>query len=578
MKGRKAAVVRLYQRLQWSGIGEAQRFLILSLLIGVFAGLLVVCFHVLIDLVSWSTIETATAEHPILRMLSPAIGGLAAALLVKRFFPAAAGSGVNDTKAAFYVTDGVVPFNAVVGKFLTCALSIGTGNSLGPEDPALHMGSGVASLLGRMFGLSRDRVRLIAPVGAAAGISAAFNTPITAVLFVVEEIIAGWDAGVLGSIVLSSVSAAVTLRWFLGNQPLFLVPQFEFKNVSELIVYAVIGAVGGVLSVLFVKAVKWLREWMEGMPKWVHYAKSAAAGLFVGIVGLWLPQVMGAGYGTVDNALHDRFGWDILLILGLAKVLATLACFSAGTPGGMFAPTLFIGAMVGGGIGGLAQAHWPFPTSAPSAYVLVGMGTFFAGVFRAPMTSIFMVFEVSASYVIILPVMVANTISYLVSRRLQDTPFFTMVAQQEGLELPSVEQQRESSPLRVENAMAPVVCPVLPAGTSVSDPRLHTSGDGPIIFSQGDGLWFVMTLQEMRSALQRAGGCAHTIEDILPVTEPPRLHPDMSLDAAMRLLPGHFMLPVSSRARPYSLLGVLTMEDVLRTYTTYANREKIAAD
>ncbi|MEO7143236.1 MAG: chloride channel protein, partial [Bryobacteraceae bacterium] len=161
-------------------MNETQRFLLLAILIGIFAGLLVVCFHMAIDAMSWHTIETPAPRPAYWRILIPGLGAIAAVWLVNRVFGAARGSGVNDTKAAVYISDGNVPFNAVIGKFLACAISIGTGNSLGPEDPSLHMGAGVASLLGRVFRLPREKMRLIAPVGAAAGLAAAFNTPIAA--------------------------------------------------------------------------------------------------------------------------------------------------------------------------------------------------------------------------------------------------------------------------------------------------------------------------------------------------------------------------------------------------------------
>jgi CIC family chloride channel protein len=496
-------------------LSETQRFLLLSILIGVFAGLLVVCFHVAMEAVTWMTLERPSGGSKLLIVLIPAAGALLSVFLVLWVFRGAKGSGVVDTKSAIYVSDGDVPFSAVIGKFVTCALSIGTGNSLGPEDPALHMGAGVASLLGRAFKLSREHMRLIAPVGAAAGLAAAFNTPISAVVFVIEEILAGWNAAVLGSIVLSAVSAVVVLRWFLGSQPLFLVPQFSLTRVSDLLVYAAMGVAGGLLSVLFVRAVKRLRDYAARLPSYMRYVLPMASGLAVGVTAIWLPQVLGAGYGAIDNALHDRFTWDVLLLIGAAKIVATLLCFGAKTPGGMFAPTLFIGAMIGGGIGGLAQLHSSLPAGSVSPYVLVGMGTFFAGVFRAPMASIFMVFEVSASYVIILPVMIANMIAYLVSRSLQPVPFFTLVAREEGIDLPSLEEQRESSPLVVEDAMSPP--PADADEATVLDAKPH-------------------------------------------------LYPDMSLDTALRVFGSHTVLPVISRTRPPRLLGVLSIRDVHRAY------------
>lgn len=518
---RRAPILPLPRRPR---VSETQRFLLLSICIGVFAGLLVVCFHFAIDLVSWTTLGTPVGERRLATVLAPLLGGGLAAVFVMLFFQEAAGSGLAHTKAALYISDGYVPFRTVVAKFIACATSIGTGNSLGPEDPALQMGAGVASWLGRAFALAREHVRLIVPVGAAAGIAAAFNTPITAVLFVMEEVIGSWNASVLGSIVLSAVSAVVVSRWFLGDQPLFRVPEFELTHPSELVLYALVGVVGGLLGTVFVRALGVLRGRLSDSPRIVRLIQPFAAGGVVGLVGLVLPHVMGAGYGAIDSALHDEFGWRLLLTLGLVKMLVTAFCFAAGTPGGMFAPTLFVGAMIGGGIGALAQLYWPVESSPPSAYVLVGMGTFFAAVFRAPMTSVFMVFEVSASYVIILPVMVANLVAYLVARWLNPVTFFEMVAAQDGLQLPSHERQRDARTLRVEDAMR-----VLADGT-----------DGPPV----------------------------TAPDGRPI---PFVHPDQSLDAALRLFGEHRVLLVVNRQDVTRVMGTISLDDLLRAYGVRAH-------
>jgi CIC family chloride channel protein len=319
---------------------------------------------------------------------------------------------------------------------------------------------------------------------------------------------------VLGSIVLSAVSAVVVSRWFLGDEPLFRAPAFELTHPSELTVYALVGILAGLLGTIFVRALGSLRGRLTDSPRHVRLMLPFVAGAVVGLVGLVLPQVLGAGYGSIDSALHDEFGWKLLLTLALVKMAVTAVCFAAGTPGGMFAPTLFVGAMLGGGIGALAQMYWPLPTSAPSAYVLVGMGTFFAAVFRAPMTSVFMVFEVSASYVIILPVMLANVLAYLGARWLNPVTFFDMVAAQDGLQLPSQERQRDARPLRVEDAMRPA------------------THEWP----------------------------AHTADPV------PVLHPDHALDTALRLFGARQILPVVSRQDVTKVLGELAVDDVLRAY------------
>ena len=499
------------------GLSEAQGFLLLSLLIGIFSGLLVVLFHITIDVISWSTLGALAGRFHLVRLLTPALGAIVAVLIVRKVFPKAKGSGVNSTKIAIYSSNGYVPTSTIAGKFLACAVSIGTGNSLGPEDPSLQMGAGVASWLGRMFNMPRNSMRLIAPVGAAAGIAAAFNTPITGVLFVMEEVLADWSATAVGSILLAAVSAVVTMRSFLGNQPLFQIPTFELASFSELLIYLAIGVVGGVLSALFIWIIEKTKQQLEHIPHWRYYVLPIVGGFLTGVVGLWFPEVMGAGYDAINSALNGQFVWQVLIYLGLAKMLVTLLAFTAETPGGMFAPALFVGGMMGGGLGGLAHRFWPLGAAPAEAYMLVGMGTFFAGVFRAPITSIFMVFELSASYVIILPVMISNTASYLISRRLHPTPFFKMLAQLEGVNLPTAEEKRSFQPLRVEDAMRPVV------------------------FMQS-------------------------------VTEVGRLYPDETLDAALRLLAIDPLIEVVSRLEPHRVLGTLTLEDVHRAYGVGAER------
>src|SRR3984957_6482069 len=245
---------------------EDRFFLLLAVLIGIFSGLAVVCFRLAIE---WTQIEllgsSLVPSFPRV-VLAPTIAGLVVAVLALRVFPAGRGSGVNQTKAAVYVSNGYVPFSTVIGKFITCALAIGSGQSLGPEDPSLQMGAGIASAIGRSLKLSQARVRLIAPVGAAAGLAAAFNAPISAVLFVIEEVIGTWSAGVLGAIVLAAVSSVVTMRWFLGANALFRVPAIELAHPAEPLAYAVLGLAGGAISLIFLKWIESARPRIQALP------------------------------------------------------------------------------------------------------------------------------------------------------------------------------------------------------------------------------------------------------------------------------------------------------------------------
>jgi CIC family chloride channel protein len=542
-------------------LNETQRFLLLAVLIGIFAGLLIVCFHVTIEMISWRTIGILPGAAPVWTIMSPAIGAALAAFIVLVGFPAAHGSGVNYTKSALFVSNGYIPFSTVVGKFIACSISLGSGVSLGPEDPALQMGAGLASWLGRAFRLPREHLRLVAPVGAAAAIGAAFNTPITAVLFTIEEIVGAWNTAVLGSIVLASVSAVVTTRVFLGDAPLFRVPVAGLAHPSELLVHAAVGIVAGLLAVAFIRTTARLKRVTAHRDPRQTPIMAFAAGLVVGVVAIWVPQVAGVGYATVDSALHNQYTWQWLMLIAAAKVVVTVICFSAGAPGGMFAPVLFVGAMIGGASGALAHAYWPLPTAGLSTYVLVGMGAFFCAVFRAPMTSTFMVFELSASYVVVLPVLVANTLAYLVSRQFQRQNFFDAIAGIEGVTLPSQEVTRETRPLRVEDALpeAPPILldPALPA----SEAATRLEGQSRIVLVGSDkGPWRPMDPQRLAGAID-----GQTLDHVLTSRPLPVVHPDQSLDAALRVLGPHGMLAVSRRSDG-RLLGAIAIDDILNAY------------
>src|ERR1051326_5759287 len=242
-----------------SAFREERLFLLLAVIIGVLSGLSVVCFRVAIEFSRLYLLGSAVPPSGYRLLIAPTAVGLVVAFLVMLAFPRARGSGVNQTKAALYIYNGYIPFRTVIGKFICSALAIGSGQSLGPEDPSLQIGAGIASLLGEKLHLSRERLRLIAPVGAAAGLAAAFNAPISAVLFVIEEVIGRWGAGVLGAVVLAAVSSVVVERFFLGSDPLFRVPPVGPVNPSELLAYAVLGIVGGIASVVFLKLILFFR-------------------------------------------------------------------------------------------------------------------------------------------------------------------------------------------------------------------------------------------------------------------------------------------------------------------------------
>jgi chloride channel protein, CIC family len=556
---------------------EERFFLVLSVFIGIFSGLSVVCFRFAID---WSRIYLLGPQvvaSPLRLILVPSIVGLVIGALVLHVFPLARGSGVNQTKAALYIYNGFIPFRTAVGKFITATLAIGSGQSLGPEDPSLQIGAGLASALGRRLHLSRDRMRLIAPIGAAAGLAAAFNAPISAVLFVIEEVIGRWSAGVLGSVVLSAVSSVVVMRWFLGSESLFRIPPMQIVRPGELLAYAMLGLVGGIASVSFASGIANLRPRLKAMPRWTQYFQPAMAGLILGVIGvLGAPQVMGAGYEFIDQAIHAQFTWQMLGILAGLKIVATILSFVSGTPGGMFAPTLFIGAMLGACVGGVEHALFPYLSVSTATYALVGMGVLFAGFLRAPMTSVFMVLEVSGNYSIILPVIIANTFAYVISRSLQPTPIFDLLTRQDGLDLPSMEEQREQEILRVEDAMEPAPLAVFEAEETLKQAvsRLDGSMAEHVLVRTSPG-WNLISERDLRAKF-REGQADVSLHSILPGQQIPFLHPDHPLEVALRYVDRWPLLPVVSRADFRKLEGVISKDDVLKRYRLWG--EEIEKD
>jgi len=412
-------------------------------------------------------------------------------------------------------------------------------------------------------------------VGASAALAAAFNTPIAAVLFSLEEVMGDMNAPVLGSIVLSSATSWMVLHLLLGDEPLFHAPSYQLGHPVELIWYAVLGVVGGLVSVAFVKLLLWQRKHFLGMRKVPQWIQPAAGGLLVGILGWFVPQVLGVGYNFVGQALNGQLLLGTMALLVCLKLVATATCYASGNAGGIFGPSLYMGAMMGGAVGGVAHLVMPHYTSSTGAYALVGMGAAFAGIVRTPLTSVIMIFEVTRDYSIIVPLMISNLISYFISSRLQEEPIYEALQHQDGIHLPTGARSRASQ-LMVRDAFQPAA-EALQADKRIAETvaALKTErGAWPVV--DGGGLRGMVTLRQLQKALEAQQG-DETLSVLAPEPGPrqtltfqnfPHLHPDHTLDTAMHKIAesGLPVLPVVSRGNVRDVSGTISLDDILAAY------------
>jgi CIC family chloride channel protein len=541
---------------------EHQLFLALTIVVGVLAGLSAVLFTVAID---WTTRLFFGFDPSAARLfVVPVAVSVVTGLLLAWVFPDVRGSGVPQTEAAYHLRRGVIPARVPLGKFVTGALCIGSGHSMGREGPSVQIGAGIASVVGRWVPLSAERVKDLVPVGAAGALAAAFNTPVAAVLFALEEIIGDMNAALLGSTVVASVAAVVVERSILGNEPLFRVPAYHLQHPIELLAYAALGIVGGAVSLVFCKSLLGTRRLFLDLPPWTRPWQPAIGGLIIGGLLVFSPEVMGVGYQYVDQALNGGLVFRTMVLLCVLKLVATTVSYSSGNAGGIFAPSLFIGAMAGGAVGTVVHRLAPFQAADASAYALVGMGTLFAGIIRAPMTSVFMIFEITQDYQILVPLMVANLLSFLISRRFQPTPVYHALLQQDHVHLPSPAARITPASWTAADIMGSDVSLIAPETSVQSLWETTRSGSAPVfLIGTARRLLGVVSTQQLASAVE-AGRVSDPVGALL-ARETVHAHPDHPSETVLeRLALAGGVLPVVSRDDAQQVLGVVTVPRIMQ--------------
>lgn len=574
---------------------DAQRFYFLCIITGVLCGLAAVAFHVSIHWTFdslWHLLAPArnegafphgTLTFALLMPLVPALGGLIAGIILYRFAPTASGSGIPQTKAAYYNRFGIIKLKEGFYRFILGVIFVGSGNSLGREGPTVHMCAAIASSIGQWFGLAKARIQAMVPVGFGAGIAAAFNAPISGITFVFEELLGDFSSKALGGIIVAVVIAAAVERTILGEHPVFDTNLPHFETEWWMLVAIPLGLASALLGHAFVMGLLWMRgrflAWKQ-VPPWI---KPALGGLMVGIMGTTVflltragegqgfDGIFSIGYNNLDDALNARLLWWAFLLLMVGKFLASIISYAAGGSGGLFSPALFTGAMLGGLFGSVLRMLFPeLDIQVVGACALLGMGSFFAATIRCPITSILIIFEMTQNYSLILPLMAGNILAYFIAARLKAVPIYDALLLQDRVTLrrmPSYQGAQDYRNLPVSTIMTHELETVQANHTAqqaldaITPDHVHRTY--PILDAEARLAGIIMhsELAELaRSAPNQPLDEWAKKQKLVTIT------PDTSIrDAAQRLVLSDVeQAPVVGQTDARKLLGLLTLHDIAR--------------
>lgn len=553
--------------------GEEKLFFILILLGGATSGIVAVFLEKITHFLThyFSTNKAFTLESLAAGFVLILLSGL----LTTKFFKEASGSGIPNVRIALAVHHGKIRFRDTVAKVFATILSLGSGMSLGLEGPTVRISSGLGSKIGGMFHLSKKHVKTLVATGCAGGIAAAFNTPIAAVLFTLEEVVGNLNSKILGPIIISSVIASVVGFSLRGNEPTFASLHYQIHDNWEFVIYLVVGIASAVLAPLWARLILFIREKNVAIFKG-HQLTVILITFFV-MAGLSQidSTVLGTGKESIVEVLLSKVtDWKTLALLFVLKFFATALCFASGVSGGIFLPTLFLGATLGGLIGALAQSFLPTWDITIGAYALVGMGAFFISVIRAPFTSIIMIFEMTRDYSIIVPLMIANISSYLISQKFFKGSIYEALSEQDGIHLPSREDDEVLEALVVEDAMVPDPISLgysITVKEAMNQVRKSEISGYPIL--KNGQLFGILATSDIGQAFLKNHGeirlekiCKRRVITI---------YPDQSLLLAFHRLKRHQIsrLPVVSRINNKRVLGIITAEDIVNRFGYHIEEE-----
>jgi CIC family chloride channel protein len=579
--------VAYFERLK---LTEHTFMIIVAIIIGLLAGFAAIGIRFLIKEISLLSFQgTGNFLENVLNtswywiLIIPAIGGLIVGPIIYFLAPEAKGHGVPEVMQAILLKGGNIRPRVAFIKTIASSISIGTGGSVGREGPIIQIGSSLGSMIGQFLRVPSKRLKTLVGCGAAAGIAAAFNAPIAGALFAVEIILMDFAIAQFSPIVISSVMATVVSHTFEGKFASFVVPRYQLVSPQEIGFYFVLGALAGVVSFLFIKLLYWCEDLFDNKMKLPEYLNPALGGLVVGGIALVFPQIMGVGYDSINNALYGNMIWYIALALIFVKIIATSITLGSGGSGGIFAPSLFMGAMLGFFFGQGVHALFPDITATPGAYALVAMGGLVAGTTRAPITAIIIVFELTNDYNIILPLMITCIISVILSAKLTRESIYTLklllrnIGIKEGMEVNVMESlyvkdiyKTDVESIGETDNFNLVVNKVL-KGKSTEYPVIGRQNNLIGIISIYDIKDHLFEKDELKNLLIAADIVNTNFESV-----PPDSNCEMALDKMSRYdLEG---LPVVNTEEGNKLIGYIWRKDIQDAYQKEIDRMEIASN
>ena len=502
------------------------------------------------------------------RLIPPVIGGMIVGPLIYFFAREAKGHGVPEVMEAVALKGGVIRKRIVLIKTFASAICIASGGSVGREGPIVHIGSAIGSAFGQILAVSVDRMRTLVACGAAAGIAATFNAPIAGVMFAMEIILDDFGVMIFSPIVVSSVTATIISRACLGNYPAFSVPGYTMVSISEIPLYMLLGIVAGLAGVLFTATLYKMEDLFENL-KIPAYTKAAVGGLMIGMIGIFLPHIFGVGYDAINLALADKLPWIILLALIFMKIIATSLTIGSGGSGGIFAPSLFIGAMTGGAFGYLAHILFPSLTATSGAYSLVGMGAVVAATTHGPITAILILFEMSGNYRIILPLMLSCIISSVFASHLKKESIYTLKLIRRGVNIHEGREVNIMKSLNVGKSMTRTV-ETVPEDMSIKELIRYTMGSKhssfPVVDKNGL-LTGILTFQDFKEIIYEECLDGIIAKD-LAITKVITVTDQDNLDTALKKIgfKNIEQLPVVDKNNPGKIIGILSRRDIFAAY------------